>query len=71
MAEPRRYQSATAFRRAIEDRLKTLSIKERIPLERPPAGQAFRRTALIASRDFLVPHQTSANCGQAKNGAAN
>ncbi len=53
MAEPQRYESASAFRRAFEDRLKTISIKERIPLERLRRQAAFDR---LLARLFAAPN---------------
>lgn len=43
MAEPRKYATATAFRRALEDRLKTVAGKESLPLQRLRREAAFDR----------------------------
>jgi len=43
MEGPKKYSTATAFRRALEDRLKLISEKERIPIERLRLKVAFDR----------------------------
>ena len=43
MSEPRTYTSATAFRRALEDRLKMISRKENVDLQRLRKNVAFDR----------------------------
>lgn len=43
MPEPKKYATATAFRRALEDRLKGIADKERLPLQRLRREVAFDR----------------------------
>jgi hypothetical protein len=43
MTGPKKYATATAFRRALEDRLKLIAGRERLPLERLRRGVAFDR----------------------------
>jgi len=43
MDKPKKYVTAVAFRRALEDRLKSISIKERLGLERLRREVSFDR----------------------------
>src|SRR5688572_8855867 len=50
MTTPRQYRSATAFRRALEERLRTVSLKEQTDLNRLRRKVAFDR---LLARLFL------------------
>jgi len=43
MEKPKEYATATAFRRALEDRLKLIAEKEKLPIERLRREVAFDR----------------------------
>jgi len=57
MIEPRKYATATAFRRALEDRLKEVSLREGPDIQRLRRQVAFDRPLARLSRRFMIFHR--------------